>query len=152
MSSLLVFSPIQITLTYIIQVLGVLVMAQCHDKDDLRNVEVGFKESCAQFQRTLCDSRCVIYGPKKALEGKVDSHKGYCVIDCNVDMESFTKDDVNADDLFKVVTDFSRMIYITLKSRIGSLHRLESLKVLRSPYEEGSQEQSQDSRYCNLTN
>ena len=96
MSSLLVFSPIQITLTYIIQVLGVLVVAQCHDKDDLRNVEVGFKESCAQFQRTLCDSRCVIYGPKKALEGKVDSHKGYCVIDCNVDMESFTKDDVNA--------------------------------------------------------
>ena len=132
--------------------LGVLVVAQCHDKDDLRNVEVGFKESCAQFQRTLCDSRCVIYGPKKALEGKVDSHKGYCVIDCNVDMESFTKDDVNADDLFKVVTDFSRMIYITLKSRIASLHRLESLKVLRSPYEEGSQEQSQDSRYCNLTN
>ena len=146
------FVIIQITLTYLIQVLGVLVVAQCHDKDDLHNVKVGFKESCDRFQRTLCDSRCVIYGPKKALEGEVDSHKGYCVIDCNVDLESFTKDDVNVDDLFKVVMDFSRMIYITLKSRIASLHRLENLKVLRSPYEEGLQEQSQDSRYDNFTN
>ena len=147
-----VLGIIQITLTYLIQVLGVLVVAQCHDKDDLHNVKVGFKESCDRFQRTLCDSRCVIYGPKKALEGEVDSHKGYCVIDCNVDLESFTKDDVNVDDLFKVVMDFSRMIYITLKSRIASLHRLENLKVLRSPYEEGLQEQSQDSRYDNFTN
>ena len=146
-----VLGIIQITLTCLIQVLGVLVVAPCHDKDDLHNVKDGFKKSCDQFQRTLCDSRCVIYGPKKALEGEVDSHKGYCVIDCNVDLESFTKDDVNVDDLFKVVMDFSRMIYITLKSRIASLHRLENLKVLRSPYEEGLQEQSQDSRYDNFT-
>ena len=130
-----------------------LVVTQCLDVDDLTSVMVDFKEACAPFQQTLCDSRCIIYGPKKDLEKAVDTRKGYCLIDCNVDHEAFTKEDVKIEDLSEAMTDFSLKIYITLKSRITVVHRsdADSLR-LRSPFEgkEGAQEHeevAQDSRY-----
>jgi len=81
----------------------------------------------------------------------VDTRKGVCLINCNVDHESFTKDDVNIEDLSEAMTDFSLKIYITLKSRITAVNHSENLK-LRSPFEgkEGMQEHEeapQDSRY-----
>lgn len=128
-----------------------LVVTQCHDVDDLTSIMEDFRKACARFKQTLCDSRCVIYGPRKILEGAVDTRKGVCLINCNVDPEAFTKDDVNIEDLSEAMTDFSLKIYITLKSRITAVNHSENLK-LRSPFEgkEGIQEHEeapQDSRY-----
>lgn len=128
-----------------------LVVTQCHDVDDLTSIMEDFRMACARFKQTLCDSRCVIYGPRKILDGAVDTRKGVCLINCNVDHEAFTKDDVNIEDLSEAMTDFSLKIYITLKSRITAVNHSENLK-LRSPFEgkEGAQEHEeapQDLRY-----
>lgn len=133
------------------QVLGVLVVCQCLDTDDLDNAKAGFGKACAKFKSTFCDTnKCIIYGPKKHLEQYVDPRKGYCLIDCNLDQEQCT---VCREDLEEIVTDFALSIYVTLKSKIGQIekgmtNRLEQLKALKSPCEQrepGSHEDDQSS-------
>ena len=152
------------------QVLGVLAITQCHDIDDVANIQAGFKQNCHKFHRTLCNSRCIVYGPKKVLEDCIDPKKGFHLIDCSLDHEAFTKVDINVQGLEEIVTDFVRSIHITLKSQIGefskqvgSLGRApDQVKLLRTPFdlsvakdraetEPGEPRLVNDSLYCSYS-
>lgn len=128
------------------QILGVLAISQCQDLADLESVKEGFKICSDKFRRTLCDSRCIVYGPKRALEEHTDARKGFSLIDCEVDQESFTKKDLEStvEDVSEIVYEFARSIHAILSSRIReyekqiggaqSQGRVE-LKRLRTPFD-----------------
>ena len=125
------------------QILGVLTIAQCHDADDLLNIHSGFKAKCEQFKRTLCDSRCVVYGPKEQLQNSADSRKGFSLIDLGAEHDTFTSEDLSVEALEEIVSDFALSIYVTLKSRIGEFvksyggggGRTDQVKLLKTPFE-----------------
>ncbi len=119
------------------QVLGVLAISKCSDTDDLDNAKAGFGKVCAKLKSTHCNTKCVIYGPKKYLEQHVDSAKGYHLIDCGLDQEDC---DVHRKDLEETVNDFAGLINVSLREMIEQeenilFNRLELPKLLRSPCE-----------------
>ncbi len=123
------------------QIVGVLAIAQCHDNEDVPTVKSDFKRYCSKFKRTLCDSRCIVYGPRRSLTKGIDSRDGLHLIDCDVDHQAFEQEDLNVEGLEEVVTEFAQSIQATLKSRIGEFvkayggqGRLEVLKPLKTPF------------------
>ena len=126
------------------QVLGVLTIAQCPDADDIPNIESGFRKTCERFKRTVCASRCVVYGPKERLQSSADGRKGFKLIDLDIEHDdTFCSEDVRVETLEEIVSDFALSIYITLKSRIGEFAksygggggRTDQVKLLRTPFE-----------------
>ena len=125
------------------QIVGVLTIAQCHDMDDLSKVQSGFKAQCDRFKRILCDSRCVIYGPKEKLQNYADSRKGFNFIDLDDEHENFSKENITVQALEDIVSDFALSMYVILKSRIGEFvksyggggGRTDQVKLLKTPFE-----------------
>ena len=139
------------------KIVGLLGVAQCSDADDLDKAKDSLKSASAVHKPNLCEARCVVYGPKKMLESG-EGGAGLCVINCPVEQEIYSLDDICASDLEEVVRGFVQDICNKLTTRINMLEKMlnqtgrsESLLQLKSPFESrevGTQEDdTSDIRY-----
>jgi len=117
------------------QLLGVLCICKCNDLDDFANSMAGFKSYSSQCKSDLCDSRCIIYGPKSELEGAItEDRRAFHIIDSGCDEDS--SEDINLSSLSESVVEFAIGIRSKIQSRIASLEKSVTVpKLLRSPFE-----------------
>ncbi len=121
-------------------VLGLLCVAQCHDSDDLDNIRAGYRESRHKaLKRGLCDSRCLVYGPKKSC---MDLKDGMVHIDATVDELDILAEDTRPAAVEKVAGDLAQAIYNALKPQTEKVYkevldpaRTEPIRHLKAPME-----------------
>lgn len=119
------------------RILGVLAVTQCQDKEDLEEAEEGFRRACSDLD-ALCESRCVVYGPKAGLEEGILARKDFSLVEFD-NQYSFSKPDVeiNAAALTALVKALGESLYYRLQSYIVDLKKeLDAggkMRQLRSP-------------------
>lgn len=140
------------------RIVGLLGIAQCSDMDELTNAKASMKAATAAYKPSLCEAKCLVYGPKKHLEQCVDTGTGMCLMTAPKEQDAYVADDVCGYELEEVVKGFAQDICSRLNTRISQLEKIvnqtgrsEPLPLLKSPFEtrEGGmlEEEAVDTRY-----
>lgn len=137
------------------RVLGVLAVTQCQDNDDLDEAEEGFRRLCRDY--TVCESRCVVYGPKTGLEEGISTRKDFNLVEFD-NQYSFSKPDVaiNSPALTSLVKALGESLYQKVQGYIGDLKKeLEAggkLRQLRSPMDGREAVNEEETRFVKRKN
>lgn len=135
------------------RLLGVLAVTQCQDMDDLEDAEEGFRRICNEVSDSLCESRCVVYGPKAGLEEGILTKRDFNLVEFD-NQYCFSKPDVeiNAPVLTGLVKALGESLYHKLQGYIGDLKKeLEvggKLRQLRSPMDGREAVNEEETRFA----
>jgi len=121
------------------QVVGVLAVAQCFDEEDALLIESEFKKLTKKYRKTLCDTKCIVFGDKKRIEEQLDFRRGFCAIDADLTSDAGSVE-IGSKDITLLLKDFFLVIHGVLMSRLKDMLKAlgptnKDIPVLVSPFE-----------------
>ena len=103
------------------QVLGIIAVSQCMDKEEFDEVATQFRTKCAATPG-MCDARCLVFGPELSLSHLVDIRKGFVLVD--VPQEQVANAEVVDERMVhRVLSDYAVTMHAQLCVRLKECER-----------------------------